>query len=101
MGKNLDKFAIDLKSMNSALTENHQFDTSYHKPTEKTTNKEDSLDNLNDELFFLPYTGNGYLGLSFKSKLGIFINFHKNLNLQSYFNPLVEIYSDRLTKYGI
>lgn len=102
MNKNLEKFSNDIKLMNAALTEHHQFDPSYLTTKDSSQDdKKGSTDHLDDEPFFLPYTGNGYLGLSMKSKLGIFVNFHKNLNLKLYFNPLVEIYSDRLNKIGI
>lgn len=99
MNKNLEKFSYDIKLMNAALTENHQLDPSYLTTKSNAQDDKDHLiDPLDYEHFFLPYTGNGYLGLSMKSKLGIFVNFHKNLNLQLYFNPLVDVYSDRLTK---
>jgi hypothetical protein len=51
---------------------------------------------------YLPYTGNGYIGLAINSKLGLYASQEraKSLSLPLMYNPLVIIYSDNLEKKG-
>lgn len=94
MHKSLDKFSNDIKLMNAAVTDGDRF-ISYSN-SKLQTNDESTNEPLDDLPFFLPYTGNGYIGLSIKSDNGMFLNFHKSMNLKLFYNPLVQIYSDRL-----
>ena len=98
MHKNLDKFSNDIKLMNAVVTDGDRF----AQNTLINTEVEDKslTEHLDDEPFFLPYTGNGYIGLSIKSKQGLYLNFHKSMYLNLFYNPLVEIYSDQLTNSG-
>jgi len=53
------------------------------------------------EKLFLPFVGNGYIGISLISKQGIFGSLHKSLNLPLKYNPLIQIYSENLKKKEI
>ena len=52
------------------------------------------------EKYFLPFSGNGYIGISASSKIGILASFQKYLSLPINYNPLVQIYSDTFLKKG-
>jgi len=52
------------------------------------------------EKIFLPYVGNGFIGVSANSKLGLFANHMKSLSLPVMYNPLVSIYVDNLERKG-
>ena len=54
----------------------------------------------NDQKLFLPFTGNGYIGLAANSKNGLFVNHMKSLSLPIIYNPLASIYLDNLEKKG-
>ena len=54
-----------------------------------------------NEKLFLPYVGNGYIGISLISKQGLFGSFQKSLSLQLNYNPLIQIYSETLKKKEI
>ena len=54
-----------------------------------------------NEKLFLPFTGNGYIGISLISKQGIFGSLQKSLNIQLKYNPLIQIYSENLKKKEI
>lgn len=57
--------------------------------------------NSNEKLY-LPYTGNGYIGISANSKLGLFANQLKSLSLPLLYSPLSFIYTDNYSeKKGI
>lgn len=62
---------------------------------EKTLNAENS-----NEKLFLPYIGNGFIGLSANSKLGLFASHMKSLSLRVMYNPLASIYIDNLERKG-
>lgn len=100
MKKSLTKYADDVKLMNAVVTESHDFKLNYlhHTPETGTTTTGELHNDEDDENFFLPYTGNGYIGLSVQSSQGIFVNFQKSLSLNLKYNPLVQVYSDTLTK---
>lgn len=102
MKKSLTKYADDVKLMNAVVTESHDFKLNYlhHTPETGTTTTGELHNDEDDENFFLPYTGNGYIGLSVQSSQGIFVNFQKSLSLNLKYNPLVQVYSDTLTKMG-
>lgn len=81
--------------MNAVTTESHEFDQ-FNKeiisPQIKSSVQEKNI--------YLPYTGNGYIGVSMQSKYGLYANYHKSLSLNLKYNPLVQVYSDQLSKMG-
>lgn len=54
-----------------------------------------------EEHLYLPFTGNGYIGLSIISKQGLYANYQKTLSLPLMYSPLAQIYSDTLPKKGL
>lgn len=96
MQKNLDKYSDAFKLMNAVATDDHAFKTNYLNS--EFTDPAISGDDTSDEHFFLPYTGNGYIGLAIQSKEGLFVNFHKSLSLNINYNPLAQVYIEALTK---
>lgn len=53
-----------------------------------------------EQKLFLPFTGNGYIGLAANSKNGLFVHHMKSLSLPIVYNPLARIYLDNLEKKG-
>ena len=113
MQKNLEKYSRDIKLMNTVLTDGHEFKLNYlehinYPPNSASTpfvdqiQKQQILATEEDgENFFLPYTGNGYIGLALQSTQGIYVNMQKSLSLNLRYNPLVQVYSDTLAKSGL
>lgn len=77
----LNKKSVD----GSEVDESPSFDEALNPPTE-------------GEKLFLPYTGNGYIGVSANSKIGLFAAHMKSLSLPLLYNPLASIYVDNLEK---
>lgn len=99
MLKNLDKYQYDINLMNSVFTESHNFKTNYMKNSnDDDPAAETSLNHQTDEKFYIPYTGNGYIGLSIQSNEGLFVSYHKSLSLKIFHNPLVQVYSENYPK---
>ena len=95
MLKDLDKYSNEIKLMNAVTTESHEFDQFNNE-----ISLSQSKSNIQEKSIYLPYTGNGYIGVSIQSKQGLYANYHKSLSLNLNFNPLVQVYSDRLSKMG-
>lgn len=93
MLKDLDKYSNEIKLMNAVTTESHEFDQFNNE-----ISLSQSKSNIQEKSIYLPYTGNGYIGVSIQSKQGLYANYHKSLSLNLNFNPLVQVYSDRLSK---
>ena len=74
----------------------------------KPVSGEDTINQLNlqheqsladdSEKLYLPFTGNGYIGISIVSKQGLYASPLKSLNLQLKYNPIIQIYSETLKK---
>lgn len=79
----LNKKSVD----GSEVDESPSLDEALNPPTE-------------GEKLFLPYTGNGYIGVSANSKIGLFAAHMKSLSLPLLYNPLASIYVDNLEKKG-
>jgi hypothetical protein len=60
-------------------------------------NQETLYTDAKDDLY-LPYAGNGYIGVSLISKQGLYGSYQKGLQLQLKYNPLTQIYSETLKK---
>ena len=112
MQSNLERYKSELKSMNAVVNEESVSDLNELKNLKNNQQEAKASDNelkleentgesLNkDEKYFLPYAGNGYIGLSVFSKRGLHSYHQKSLNLKLNYNPLVQIYSDTLTYKG-
>jgi hypothetical protein len=100
MQTSLDKYSREIKLMNTVHTDGYDFKLNYLDYTSHPTSvSPDVHDHTPDgEHFFLPYTGNGYIGLSLQSTQGIYVNFQKSLSLLLHYNPLVQVYSDTLSR---
>lgn len=112
MQSNLERFRSELKSMNAVVNEEFSSDLNELKslknnPQDVKTSDELKLEENTDEAlnkddkYFLPYVGNGYIGLSVSSKQGLYSYHQKSLNLKLNYNPLAQIYSDTLTYKGM
>lgn len=55
-------------------------------------------DSSGSSRFFLPYTGNGYIGVSITNQNtngeGLYANYHKTLSLPLMFSPLASLFTD-------
>ncbi|CAF0948843.1 unnamed protein product [Brachionus calyciflorus] len=91
----LDRYKESIKSFNTLIT---VWPVKEKDPLVETQNTDKNELDHHDENLFLPYTGNGYIGISIISKRGIFANHHKTLSLPLLYNPLSQIYSDSMAK---
>jgi hypothetical protein len=91
-----EEYSSDLNELK--LLKTNQQDAKVLDELKVEENTDEALNK--DEKYFLPYTGNGYIGLSFFSKRGLYSYHQKSLNLKLNYNPLVQIYSDTLTYKG-
>lgn len=110
----LEKFRASIESMNTVVSEwPMQLSDVIKKDQNIPPKSSDQAPTINDDLLlldneqidydrlYLPYTGNGYIGLAINSKMGLFANHLKGLSLELMYNPLSIIYSDNLEKKGI
>jgi hypothetical protein len=86
----LEKYTDSLKFKNAALSE-------WRDEAMSSNTNEDTTES-NYENKYLPYTSNGYIGISMISKQGLFASHFKSLNTLLGYNPLVSVYSDNLVK---
>lgn len=103
----LDKYAQEIKSMNVVV--NEEYATNLHEIKNLKNNNDLETLNLSEqenadaslnEKYFLPYTGNGYIGVSLFGKNGLYSYLQKSLSLKLNYNPLAQIYSDTLSFKG-
>ena len=105
----LDKYAQEIKLMN--LVVNDEYASNLHeiknlKNNNNNNNNLDSPENSNSDSngdsdkYFLPYAGNGYIGVSLFGKNGLYSYHQKSLSLKLNYNPLAQIYSDTLPVKG-
>ena len=58
------------------------------------------INDYEDEKLFLPFTGNGYIGISINSNKGLYVYHQKSLSLSIKYNPVALITSDTLDSKG-
>jgi hypothetical protein len=58
------------------------------------------INDYEDEKLFLPFTGNGYIGIAINSNKGLHAYHQKSLNLPVKYNPIAQISSDTLESKG-
>ena len=113
MKTKLEKYKDQVQSLNFVESDWSEFGLNQIHATMTNLRKKDSNDQLNqlneplienvddiDEKLFLPFVGNGYIGLSTISKQGFFAYHQKTLSLPLRYSPLVQIYSETLKKKG-
>jgi hypothetical protein len=93
----LERYKESINTFNTLVTEWPIVDLD---PLNEKTNDNKQDVHIGEENLFLPYTGNGYIGISINSKQGLYANYHKSLSLPIMYNPLVNIYSDTMSKKG-
>lgn len=89
----LEAFKESINSFNTLITEWHETEK------DKISPKQNENDLLEENLF-LPYVGNGYVGVSLTSKEGIFAFNQKSASFPLHYNPIANIYSDTMSKKG-
>lgn len=87
----LEIYSDAIASMNTV----HSEWSSYKKSLINNEENNHLIDNDNEKLF-LPFTGNGYLGISINSNLGVYVYHQKAVSLPIKYNPVTQISSDIL-----
>jgi hypothetical protein len=85
----LEKYSDSLNLKNAALSEWRDDTMSPNTNEQSETSHENK---------YLPFTSNGYIGISMISKQGLFAPHFKSLNTPLAYSPLVSVYSDNLVK---
>ena len=106
----LEKYQSEIKSINIVVNEEYASNLNEIKNLKNNLETKqsdvDESNKLSDESnegehVFMPYAGNGYIGLSLFSKNGLFSYHQKSVNLKLNYNPLAQIYSDILPSKGV
>jgi hypothetical protein len=107
MKSKLEKYQNEITSMNVVINEDYPTDYKNlkninEKPTDSLLEASNENDlNNKDEKTFLPFIGNGNLGLSLFSKNGLYLYHQKSSNLKLSYNPLAQAYVDTLPNKGL
>lgn len=106
---NKDSANAQLKSVQNLDNEDQSKPDLTLNPSPDLLSIDESQSSQHGEKYFLPYTGNGYIGLSVLSKKGLFasmsVSGHQiasysssSLNLSLMYSPLAFIYADNLNR---
>ena len=81
--------------------------SNYEKYSSNNNNNNNANENVistdpsyEDEKLYLPFTGNGYIGIAINSNRGIYAYHQKSLGLPVKYNPIAQISSDTLIRKG-
>jgi hypothetical protein len=107
MKSKLEKYQNEITSMNIVINEDYPTDYKNlknikEKPADSLLEASNENDlNNKDEKTFLPFIGNGNIGLSLFSKNGLYLYHQKSSNLKLSYNPLAQVYVDTLPNKGL